>query len=519
MRCLLKAIRDFYEYELEVVCDAPAIIKMESIAKENNEQEAQKLVQLVLGCAVQCERRCEFIQAITDMDMFHQNNMQLMIEEIISKYPSIPPPVSASNVSCKDTCCDVEVLKTTQAHLNEANSKCEDMKLQNHKLTEQVELCNVKNQQMGDENARLVSENALLVRENKRLVVERDQLLFEKQHSDHVMIQRMVKQETMRLQHANDRLQEEMACMKKKMQAQADQLDISLSELKTHHQLKKTVEKYKKKLDQLDVCPRKRLVCGCDLQDQLENKIVALEQQNRDQEVELGSCYSVLVQMNRRASTMVMEVTLQEKSQRFQSQNVCLKSIRQQKEEIIAQLSQRASTRAMGVSLQEKSQHFQSQNVCLKSIRQQKEEIIAQLSQRTSNLAMGVTLQEKSQHFQSQDVCLKSKLQEKEDEMISWQEQWNKSLDRNIVLRHKVKKLTKKVARGKKNQNKMGAVLEESAARVMEAMKSHRVPPNAQMMSEFEGLLKKLESKRLGSSNSRTVLTGSIVEEQPQRTM
>lgn len=56
------------------------------IVKENNLKEIQKLVQFILGVAVECENKTEYIKNIMKMDAFSQKQLMLLIEEIINKH-------------------------------------------------------------------------------------------------------------------------------------------------------------------------------------------------------------------------------------------------------------------------------------------------------------------------------------------------------------------------------------------------------------------------------------------------
>jgi len=64
IRTLMRCIELFYREELGQICDTAEILDIQLISKENNPQEIAKLVELILGCAVQCANKEIYIHPI-----------------------------------------------------------------------------------------------------------------------------------------------------------------------------------------------------------------------------------------------------------------------------------------------------------------------------------------------------------------------------------------------------------------------------------------------------------------------
>ena len=62
---------------------------MKRIASENDTEEIEKLVQLVLGCVVQCENNQEYIQRITSLSESSQSELMVRIQKVCCQIEEI----------------------------------------------------------------------------------------------------------------------------------------------------------------------------------------------------------------------------------------------------------------------------------------------------------------------------------------------------------------------------------------------------------------------------------------------
>ncbi|ESO12947.1 hypothetical protein HELRODRAFT_62008, partial [Helobdella robusta] len=83
LRKILKKLLDFYHQELQFNVPENHQPDVNSIAEKNDEKESSKLIQLLLGCAVNCDNKEEYIQRIMCMEESVQHSIMLSIKELM----------------------------------------------------------------------------------------------------------------------------------------------------------------------------------------------------------------------------------------------------------------------------------------------------------------------------------------------------------------------------------------------------------------------------------------------------
>ena len=101
------------------------------IGEHADAAELGRMLQLILGCAVNCEQKQEYIQTIMMMEESVQHMVMAAIQELMSK----ESPVSVGNDAYVDL--DRQLKKTTE-ELNEALSTKEEIAQRCHELDMQV---------------------------------------------------------------------------------------------------------------------------------------------------------------------------------------------------------------------------------------------------------------------------------------------------------------------------------------------------------------------------------------------
>ena len=79
---ILSVLNEFYTLELGITETDLEVINANSIAKEGNTSEILKLVELVLGAAVECENKKEYIENIMLLDETSQRDLMVIIERV-----------------------------------------------------------------------------------------------------------------------------------------------------------------------------------------------------------------------------------------------------------------------------------------------------------------------------------------------------------------------------------------------------------------------------------------------------
>lgn len=265
LKTLLRAVELYYHEELGQLCDANELVDAHVIAKEGDAHEVAKLAELVLGCAVQCPGRSEYIHPIMQMDASAQASMMHLIENIMHRFQLTSPAGGSSargsqaNNSFSYISHEGETPESLAIQLTHALEKVSamelrvlDMEREKRELTERFETALVAKQT-------LESTVAALEDERDKLVGERQSTLTR----DNKKIQQIVESEvhalTLQLEEKNEELQrvkrestERLMMLENEVRRQADELDISRSKLGQLAKLEASVAKYKKKLEEMN---------------------------------------------------------------------------------------------------------------------------------------------------------------------------------------------------------------------------------------------------------------------------
>ncbi|RQM12556.1 hypothetical protein DD237_006523 [Peronospora effusa] len=279
LKTLLRAVEQFYTDELGQICHTEDLVDPLLIAKENDVHEVSKLTELLLGCAVQCPNKSEYIHPIMQMDASEQASLMHAIENLMRRFQATSPsgtstasrrnsmthgasfddiapsslPVSVSALTVGNS---AEELATQLTQALERSSAMElrylDMEREKREMTERFE--------------RTLTENRELAEKYTALESERDQLRSERQNTltrDNKKIQQIVDNEVHALQmHLEEKdlelkrvkreSGERLMMLENEVRRQADELDISRSKLGTLNKLEASVTKFKKKLEEMN---------------------------------------------------------------------------------------------------------------------------------------------------------------------------------------------------------------------------------------------------------------------------
>lgn len=262
LKTLLRGVELYYHEELGQLCEANELIDTHLIAKENDIHEVAKLAELILGCAVQCPNRSEYIHPIMQMDASEQASMMHLIENIMHRFQLASPGGARSSPA-----------NSSFSYINHEGESSESLAIQLTHALEKVSSMELKMLDMEREKRELTErfENSIVEKQswtNKYAALEdeRDKLLSERQSTltrDNKKIQQIVEGEihalTLQLEEKNEELQrvkrestERLMVLENEVRRQADELDISRSKLGQLAKLESSVSKYKKKLEEMN---------------------------------------------------------------------------------------------------------------------------------------------------------------------------------------------------------------------------------------------------------------------------
>ncbi|GMF14210.1 unnamed protein product [Phytophthora lilii] len=283
LKTLLRAVELFYTDELGQICHPDELVDPLLIAKENDVHEVAKLTELLLGCAVQCPNKSEYIHPIMQMGASEQASLMHAIENLMHRFqpsspgaasnpsrrnsmahgasfdemasPSSMPSMSAS-ASALAAGSSTEALAAQLAQALERSSSMElrylDMEREKRELTERFERSLTENRELAEKYAALESERdqlrserqSTLTRDNKKI----QQIVDNEVHA----LQMQMEEKDLELNRVKRESGERLMMLENEVRRQADELDISRSKLGTLNKLEASMTKYKKKLEEMN---------------------------------------------------------------------------------------------------------------------------------------------------------------------------------------------------------------------------------------------------------------------------
>uniref|UniRef100_A0A670YFJ2 Protein Hook homolog 3 n=1 Tax=Pseudonaja textilis TaxID=8673 RepID=A0A670YFJ2_PSETE len=225
------------------------------IGEHSDAAELGRMLQLILGCAVNCEQKQEYIQTIMMMEESVQHVVMTAIQELMSK----ESPVTAGNDGYVDL--DRQLKKTTE-ELNEALATKEEIAQRCHELDMQVAA-------LQEEKSSLLAENQVLMeRLNQSDSIEDPNSPAGRRHLQLQTQLEQLQEETFRLEAAKDdyrirceelekeivdlrQQNEELTNLAEEAQSLKDEMDVLRHNSDKVTKLESQVHSYKKKLEDL----------------------------------------------------------------------------------------------------------------------------------------------------------------------------------------------------------------------------------------------------------------------------
>lgn len=255
LKKILKGILDYNREILGQQINDFTLPDVNLIGEHSDAAELGRMLQLILGCAVNCEQKQEYIQTIMMMEESVQHVVMTAIQELMSK----ETPVSGGNDSYVDL--DRQLKKTVE-ELNDALASKEEIAQRCHELDMQVAA-------LQEEKGSLLAENQVLMeRLNQSDSIED---LNSPAGRRHLQLQTQLEQlqeETFRLEAAKDDYRirceelekellevkgqnEELTSLADEAQTLKDEMDVLRHSSDKVSKLEAQVESYKKKLEDL----------------------------------------------------------------------------------------------------------------------------------------------------------------------------------------------------------------------------------------------------------------------------
>ncbi|XP_051785737.1 protein Hook homolog 3 isoform X1 [Erpetoichthys calabaricus] len=276
LKKILKGILDYNHEILGQQINDFTLPDVNLIGEHSDASELGRMLQLILGCAVNCEQKQEYIKTIMMMEESVQHVVMTAIQELMSK----ETPVGCGNDSYIDL--DRQLKKTTE-ELNEALAakdeiaqRCHELDMQAYLVQEERDRLRLECNELDERVAALQEEKGSLLAENQILMERLNQSdSIEDPNSPagrrHLQLQTQLEQlqeETFRLEAAKDDYRirceelekeivelrgqnEELTSLADEAQSLKDEMDVLRHSSDKVAKLEGMVESYKKKLEDL----------------------------------------------------------------------------------------------------------------------------------------------------------------------------------------------------------------------------------------------------------------------------
>ncbi|XP_029945271.1 protein Hook homolog 2 [Salarias fasciatus] len=256
LKKILKSMLEYYHDILGHQVSDEHLPDVSLIGELGDVAELGKLVQLVLGCAVSCEKKQEQIQQIMTLEESVQHVVMTAIQELLSKEPSSEP-------GSPDTYGDFDYQSRKYYFLSEEadekddlSQRCRDLQHQlsvalEEKSSLQAEARSLKEKlsrsESLDASATAITGKKLLLLQSQMEQLQEENYRLESGRDDLRVRGEILEREVTELQLRN----EELTSLAQEAQALKDEMDILRHSSDRVNQLEALVETYKRKLEDL----------------------------------------------------------------------------------------------------------------------------------------------------------------------------------------------------------------------------------------------------------------------------
>ncbi|XP_041860826.1 protein Hook homolog 2-like [Melanotaenia boesemani] len=255
LKKILKSMLEYYHDVLGHQVSDEHLPDVSLIGEMGDVTELGKLVQLVLGCAVSCEKKQEQIQQIMTLEESVQHVVMTAIQELLAKEPSSEP-------GSPETYGDFDYQSRKYYFLSEEVDEKEDLSQRCRNLEQQLSLSLEEKSslqaEIGSLKERLrlsdsldastnITGKKLLLLQSQMEQLQEENYRVESSRDDMRVRAEILEREVSDLQHRN----EDLTSLAQEAQALKDEMDILRHSSNRVNQLEALVETYKRKLEDL----------------------------------------------------------------------------------------------------------------------------------------------------------------------------------------------------------------------------------------------------------------------------
>ncbi|KFV74335.1 Protein Hook 1, partial [Struthio camelus australis] len=257
LKKILQGIMDYYHEFLGQQISEELIPDLNQISENSDPAELGRLLQLILGCAVNCERKQEHIQNIMTLEESVQHVVMTAIQELMSKEIMGPSTSDASSEMEQQLKRALEDLQEALAEKEELAQRCQELDLQVAALQDEKNSLMSENEVMNDRLEQLDDSlddpNTMVAKKYFHAQLQLEQLQeenfrLEAAKDDYRVHCEDLEKQLIELQHRND----ELTSLAEESRALKDEIDVLRTTADKASKLESTVEVYRKKLQDLN---------------------------------------------------------------------------------------------------------------------------------------------------------------------------------------------------------------------------------------------------------------------------
>lgn len=259
LKKLIKGVQDYYTEVLTMDISGFPMPDVNAIVETLDISELGRLLQLVLGCAVNCEDKQEYIQVIMSMEESVQHVVMMAIQELLTVKDSGLSGVESEMYK------ELEMQhKRTLEQLSSISAEKEELSQRCHELDEQLSFIKEHEGSLQMENERLRDRLS-----QQDSIGDRDDVSFSTQKLQHLQHQiDKLKEENFTLETSRDEYKikyeqmerdvlllnernEQLQSLAEESQMLKDEMDVLRHSQEKVIKYESTIELYKKKLEEL----------------------------------------------------------------------------------------------------------------------------------------------------------------------------------------------------------------------------------------------------------------------------
>ncbi|XP_017262727.1 protein Hook homolog 1 [Kryptolebias marmoratus] len=321
LKKILQMVVDYYNEVLAQEISGFPMPDLSLVAEHANPVELGRLLQLILGCAVRCERKQEYIQIIMTLEESVQHVVMTAIQELMSKDTTAPLGAELSGDLEQQLKKALEELSELQVEKEALAQRCQELDMQvtvlqeerNSLLAENDVLTDRANQLDTFEDPSTASGRKHSQLQQQLETVQEENFRLEAAKDDYRIHCEELEKQLIELQHRND----ELTSLAEESRALKDELDVLRNCSDRVVMLEASVDTYKRKLENLDDLKRQMKLLEENNMTYMQNT-VSLEEELRKANAaraqletykrQVQELHRKLSEETRRADTMAFEM-------------------------------------------------------------------------------------------------------------------------------------------------------------------------------------------------------------------